>query len=248
MLMIAAAALVLVAPQPDADYTTPLAKPPLPLLTEILFAVPPGESGDAWPDGARDATGDEFVELHNPHEAAIDLTGYSLSDRNKGDRGEVGFTFPRFTLGPGETVVVFNGHGQTMDGDVGTASRAPERKSERLGCWVFTAGNTNKYAAFSNKGDWVLLSDAERRPVHVVYWGEFDQKLPEVPTLLVEEVSADIAGSACRYWFGGPMVSHPDIDGSDTSPGRFPVGPSPEEAAASAVPAEDEDGEPDPGR
>src|SRR6185436_1093444 len=44
----------------------------------VLYAVP--KEGDADQDGTRSATGDEFIELVNPHDKPINLKGYSLSD------------------------------------------------------------------------------------------------------------------------------------------------------------------------
>lgn len=53
---------------------------PHPLITEILYAVPKGEDADANQDGKRSATGDEFIEIVNPHDKAISVKGYVLSD------------------------------------------------------------------------------------------------------------------------------------------------------------------------
>lgn len=53
---------------------------PHPLITEVLFNVPSGARGDANGDGTRDAVGDEFVELINPHDKPIQLQGYVLTD------------------------------------------------------------------------------------------------------------------------------------------------------------------------
>jgi hypothetical protein len=96
-------------------------------------------------------------------------------------------------------------------------------------------GNANKYAAFSNEGDWVLLSGPDGTPVCIVSWGEFEQTPPRGDGLIAEQIDPARGGSACRYWFGGPMASHNDIDGTEMSPGRFPVGPTPDEAAAMAA-------------
>jgi hypothetical protein len=63
----------------EAD--TPLVPFPHPLITEVLFAVPTGETdGDADQSGTRSATGDEFIELINPHTKPINLKGYRLVD------------------------------------------------------------------------------------------------------------------------------------------------------------------------
>ncbi len=53
---------------------------PHPVVTEVLFNVPRGVDGDANKDGKRSPTGDEFVELMNPHDQPINLKGYRLSD------------------------------------------------------------------------------------------------------------------------------------------------------------------------
>ena len=57
------------APKPPVEF-------PHPLITEILYAVPKGDAGDANQDGKRSPTGDEFVELINPHDKPINLKGY----------------------------------------------------------------------------------------------------------------------------------------------------------------------------
>jgi len=53
---------------------------PHPIICEILYSVPKGEEGDADQNGSRSATGDEFIEIYNPHATPIDLKGYVLSD------------------------------------------------------------------------------------------------------------------------------------------------------------------------
>src|SRR5262245_25585994 len=53
---------------------------PHPLISEVLYAVPSGPRGDANADGVRDAIGDEFIELVNPHDKPIQLKGYKLLD------------------------------------------------------------------------------------------------------------------------------------------------------------------------
>lgn len=51
---------------------------PNPLITEIHFNV--RGDGDATQDGQRDAVGDEFIELINPHDKPIRLRGFTLVD------------------------------------------------------------------------------------------------------------------------------------------------------------------------
>ncbi|HZW08718.1 MAG TPA: lamin tail domain-containing protein, partial [Phycisphaerales bacterium] len=104
----------------------------VPLITEVLYAVPKGDEGDASRDGARHATGDEFVELFNPTDRPIPLAGWTITDRNPPDSGQFLFRFPAFSLGPGETVVVFNGLDQKILGPVGTADAPPEKPNEKF--------------------------------------------------------------------------------------------------------------------
>lgn len=52
-----------------------------PMITEILYAVP--REGDADLDGKRSATGDEFIELVNPHKTPINLKGFTLTDARR---------------------------------------------------------------------------------------------------------------------------------------------------------------------
>jgi hypothetical protein len=69
--------VIFAASRASADGPPPF---PHPLLTEVLCAVPSGDRGDANADGVRDAVGDEFIELVNPHDRPIQLKGYVLMD------------------------------------------------------------------------------------------------------------------------------------------------------------------------
>ncbi len=139
--------LLVVIGQPATPTTAPEAKAlktlvpfPHPLITEVLYNVPGGAEGDADGDGVRSATGDEFVELVNPHDKPISLKGYTITDGKnvKGkpgaggsrppaktpeksdappkpetlpeDDARVRFVFPDVMLEPGQVVVVFNGY------------------------------------------------------------------------------------------------------------------------------------------
>ncbi len=92
-------------PEPEAPKPSdpPAAEPapktlvplPHPLITEVLYAVPTGDTGDANGDGKRSATGDEFVEIVNPHDKPIDLRGYVIADKSMGKPGALKFVFPR---------------------------------------------------------------------------------------------------------------------------------------------------------
>ena len=209
--------------QPEHDDHTPLVEFPHPLITEILAVVPKGDTGDANNDGTRDATTDEFVELMNPHDEDIEIGGYTISDRNAGGQAAVEFTFPSMTLQPGEVVVIFNGKGNKFAAHVGTEQAQADEMGEVFGAWVYVMDNAGQFAGFSNKGDWVLLSDPKGKPIHVVSWGTFKEKLPTGEGLVKEQPADASDGSMCRYMVGGPMVGHTALNGKLFSPGTHPI-------------------------
>lgn len=199
-------------------------EPRLPIITEVLYAVPKGDSGDAAKDGSRDATGDEFVEIHNPTDAPIRLTGWTLTDRNAPDAGQFLFRFPEFTLQPGETLVVFNGLHQTIPGPVGNADRAPQGGNEKFdGASVFTAGNTSSQVGFANDGDWACLREPSGEVISCVMWGKPDEKPPVSGPRLVE-VPRSSAASVQRTLAAAdaPFEAHPTVEGLRCSPGKPP--------------------------
>ncbi len=222
-------------PQPPAPpAATPAAERPAvdfphPLITEVLYAVPTGEAGDANGDGSRHVTGDEFIELVNPHDKPIQLKGYCLTDRTGSQRDGPGregkgasrggaaqgirFVFPSLELPSGGVAVVFNGNGQKWTGPVGDASRAPEAGNEKFhSAWVFTMKAASQRVALSNTGDLVLLSDPAGSPVQCVWWGKVDEKDrpgppaagqgPHESRVLVEEAPAVSGGSVERTGLG----------------------------------------------
>ena len=203
---------------------------PAPLITEILYAVPTGETGDANKDGTRQVAGDEFVELINPHDKPIDLAGWTLSDKSAGEKTTAGkpksgglrFTFPACTLKPGQVVVVFNGFNSTFEGPVGDGAAAPEKPNEKFGgALVFTMRNTGERTSFSNASDWVLLSDADGKPVHLIKWGDVG-KAVEAP--LVETAPAATKASVQRAGPRGALAPHAMSNGVSFSPGVFAGG------------------------
>jgi hypothetical protein len=245
--MLLAASLALASQPSETAPANPPVAFPHPLVTEVLFNVPRGEEGDANGDGKRSATGDEFVELVNPHDRPISLKGYRLIDGttvgaaarsakraagagkrdaqgpsgakrdNSGAKGgesdrkgggatdakdaesddesaastakpanapddpstedaHFEFTFPELTLAPGEVVVVFNGFESAIAGDVGDGERAAGKHEKFGGAYVFSAGVTSQYAAFSNQHDVLQLLDPAEEAVETIRWDYREQE------------------------------------------------------------------------
>lgn len=221
------------------EDTTPL----YPVITEVLFNVPPGEAGDANKDGSRDSTGDEFVEIFNATGKAMDLKGYTITSRlSTGDsdpkRG-VRFTFPKFELPPGGVAVVFNGYKASIPGPTGSSERAPSGASKEFGgAYVFSMGIKQPMLALKNDGDFVLLSDAAGKAVACVSWGSPD---PEPPSEVVrgDVVSGGMRCSVQRAKVADDLVAHTSIDGRTFSPGEMPsTEEKPAESAESPEPAD----------
>ncbi|MEO0513332.1 MAG: lamin tail domain-containing protein, partial [Planctomycetota bacterium] len=120
------------------------------MITEVLFDPPKGQAGDASRDGTREAIGDEFVEVSNPHDRPITIGGYVLTDRNyPGPSGFV-FRFPPLRLRPGETALVFNGLKGSIAGNFGNSSRASSPSEVFGDAWVFHAANEKRSIGFAN--------------------------------------------------------------------------------------------------
>lgn len=152
---------------------------PHPLVTEVLFAVPTGAAGDANGDGKRDANGDEFVELVNPHDKPIQLAGYVIADKDLESKTKGGstftslrFKFPAMELKPGQVVVVFNGNGQTFKGPVGNSAAAPSSGNENFHGALVLSMNVGAKQGFANKGDCVQLIAPDGKVVRAVIWGD----------------------------------------------------------------------------
>lgn len=203
----------------------PLVEFPHPLITEVLYAVPTGETGDVTGDGTRETNGDEFVELTNPHDEPINLRGYVLAGKSDDDPKRkfktLRFVFPPVTLQPGEVVVVFNGYDQKWTAPVGDTTRGPSGGHEKFfDARVFTMNVDSARLGFSNKADYVLLSAPSGRPLHCIAWG--DIKTPE-HVALVEKAPENDRGSVMRRTVNGELEPHPPIEGKRYSPGRFPL-------------------------
>lgn len=232
---------------------------PSPLITEVLYAVPTTKWAkgdlslcDASRDGSRDATGDEFIELVNPHDKPITLGGYTLTD-HPGSGGKAApqfhFTFPAVELGPGQVVVVFNGFQQSWTGPVGDSTKAAPVNDRFHNALVFTARGKSSRSGLANDGDWVLLSAPDGHALQCVKWGQTEGE--PARGALVEEAPLTDSGSVQRDGVAGAFVPHRSLggpyEGRPFSPGQFGAAdptlptsttpPAPPEPAAPAPPA-----------
>jgi hypothetical protein len=132
------------------------------VINEIL-ADPDPTQGDSNRDGVINSDDDEFLELVNISEQALDLSGWMVFDGVR-----LRFTLPEGTiLGSGCGLVLFGG-GQPS-GDFG-------------GSLVFTAGSLG----LNNKGDVITLRDPDGIEMAEVSYGpegNQDQSLTRNPDL-----------------------------------------------------------------
>jgi hypothetical protein len=195
-----------------------------PVITEVLYDVPSRElGGDANLDAMRSSVADEFVELMNPHDVPIDLTGFKIEDGLPQEQFRLVFTFPEFTLGPGEVVVVFNGaRADEIPGDDGTPERAPKIRNPHFGDgWVFSMRQPQAIKVFDNQGDLIVVRAPDGQVVDAVWWGQPPMAPPKIER--VAELPVDPQMSMQRLGPNERMQGHMDIDGTRFSPGRIPT-------------------------
>jgi len=230
---------------------------PHPLMTEVLFAVPTGMEGDANKDGKRQVSGDEFVELVNPHDRAIDLRGYTITDGSANTKTQLRFTFPAMLLPAHAIVVVFNGHDSKIPGLVGDAKGAPAGVNDSFSrAAVFSVRVQSSRVSFSNAGDAACLKAPDGKLVQRVRWGKADEKAGGTGFALDELAPVTSKGSVQRDGIGKDAAwkVHSEFDGSAFSPGLFaplqsqaPATPPPPPAPATPTPATSPDPSAKPG-
>lgn len=92
-------------PRERADFLSEEVNHPQVLISEILADPADDLAGDANGDGLRDASADEFIEVVNTGESAIDISGWMLRDASA-----VRHVFPPGSIVPSrEAAVVFGG-------------------------------------------------------------------------------------------------------------------------------------------
>lgn len=230
------------APKDKAPAAQPPPAPavayPHPLITEVLFAVPTGPEGDANADGVRDALGDEFVEITNPHTRPIDLRGYVLLDGSANPRSRFTFAFPAMKVPPGGVVVAFNGYKAKIPGPVGDAKVVPKALNPNFNNAAVFSVNAGR-AGFSNAGDVVVLKAPDGKLVQRVRWGNADQAAGGTGFLLDELAPASGKSSVQREGLTKDAMwrAQTEIDGKACSPGKLAEA-APAEAGAAAQPGE----------
>jgi hypothetical protein len=178
-------------PEPTATPTpTPTpSPPPLVVINEIL-ADPAGDlSGDANGDGIRDGADDEFVEIINTTDHAVDISGWSL-----GDGLRVRHVFSNGTLlQSGCGVVVFGGGEPT-----GTFGN----------CVVQIASKGS--LGLNNSGDSVTLFDVRNRVIDTYTYGSEagnNQSITRYPDIVGEFIEhSEAAGSAGALFSPGTQI------------------------------------------
>ena len=210
----------------------PKVRPPLSIVINEVLADPPGDApGDANGDGTRSSSQDEFIELANVGDTAVDIGGWMLGD----DEG-IAFVFPDgYMVEPRGIIAVFGG------GDV---SNVPGYNADPLVTRVFQADSTVGNG-FANGGDVIiLLSDDGTYDTWFAYGSKANTGGPAVETYPAGtefEIEQDIAApanadnSVTRFPDGNvnvpdPFVQHLEVSTNAFSPaltidGRMQVPP-----------------------
>lgn len=211
-------------PEPLPAAIPPAVAFPHPMISEVLFAVPTTGDNDANRSGKREVSGDEFIEIVNPHDRSIELKGYTLTDGSPTAKTTLKFVFPAITLPPRGVVVVFNGHDSRIPGPVGDAKAAPIGVNDNFHKGVvFTARVGSSRVSFSNAGDAACLKSPTGIPIQRVRWGKADEKSGGTAFALDEIAPAGSKGSVQRDGIGkdGAWKSHLEVDSTPFSPGAF---------------------------
>lgn len=211
----------------STGHADPADKSPHPVIMEVLFHVPTGAAGDANRDGARDSTGDEFVELFNPTNKPIQMKGYRLSSRlstfDAESRYGIRFIFPEFELPPKGVAIVFNGYKSHIKGPVGNTETAPDKPNPGFAdAWVFSMETTAQNVALKNDGDFVLLTAPDGSRIECITWGKCDPAPPGDAAHTEDLASIRPGGSVQRVKVGSPWRANKDFSGQPFSPGEIP--------------------------
>ncbi|MGB3642043.1 MAG: lamin tail domain-containing protein, partial [Rivularia sp. (in: cyanobacteria)] len=164
------------------------------IINEILADPPSGNDGDANGDGTRDGGDDEFIELVNNSDSAIDISGWTLSDGSG-----VKHTFPSETIVPANGVILVFGGG-TPTGNFG-------------GAIVQTA--STRSLSLNNSGDTVTLNNGTKDIASYTYGDEGgnNQSLTRNP-----DITGDFIQHSQATNSGGALFSPGTTLGNTTPP------------------------------
>jgi predicted extracellular nuclease len=183
-------------PRDDSDIIVPI--PPSALVINEILADPAGDlTGDANGDGVRSSHEDEFVEIVNNSDDAIDISGWTLADGY-----DVRHTFPAGTIVSARCGIVVFGGG-APSGPFG-------------GMLVQTA--SSGALGLNNTGDTITLSDGATEEVAVAYGseGSRDQSLTRDPDLTGSFVLHTTATGSDRALFSpGTLIDGASFPGCD---------------------------------
>ncbi|MFZ5516072.1 MAG: lamin tail domain-containing protein [Candidatus Zhuqueibacterota bacterium] len=177
------------------------------IINEFMYDVtnddantPDINEGDMNGDGVRSVRGDEFVELYNTGDAAVDISGYQLLKRDLA----VFFTFPANTmLDPGEFAVVFggvgpNGFGPQFPPQLQLFAAKPGEADSGF------AGNDGSTNLIGSNDNIILVNPAAQDTIAEVCWGtatvksSVGQKLEAPNTVGGQTISGSIHQSVTR--------------------------------------------------
>lgn len=208
---------------------------PHPLITEILYNVPNSADGDANGDGDRSATGDEFIELVNPHDKPINLKGYTITDgrdvkyeddpsakpgpdgkkpkKAKVQKPQFEFTFPDLTLQPGEVIVLFNGYKQKWAQPVGDKGKAAAKNAKFHNAYIFSLAAESQFIGLNNDGDCIqLFAPGAKESIDCLWWGK-PEEAGRDPSSLIEKLP-ESKGSVHRVGLTTQWLPSPELTGT----------------------------------
>ncbi len=215
----------------DGATIAPRVSPPMSIIINEVLAVVSTDPvlGDANGDGTRSSTGDEFVEIANVSDDAVDLSGWTLGD----DEAFVTFTFPQGYILPARgIVVVFGG------GDV---SNVPGYNADPMLTRAFVVDSLHLGIGngLANGGDIVLLLSPDGSYDTYYAYGSLATGSGPAPGKFPEGTEFEIAvntaanissgGSVTRFPDGNvniadPFVAHGAVTSAPYSPGTTITG------------------------
>jgi len=154
----------------DGKSLLPKPTPPVTVLVNEIFANPGGtiETGDANRDSSANALEDEFIEIVNVGDEAVDLSGWQL-----GDGSGPAFTFPGgYQIASNAIVAVFGG---------GDLTHAPGYADDPMMTRVFAAGGMLG-DGLDESGDYVvLLSPDGSYDAYLAFGNKSNMGPPDAP-------------------------------------------------------------------